>query len=247
MAAALFFVKVPAQTPKPKAMSVVRTLPAKLDLIGFAIFAPAAIQLLLALQYGGNQFAWNSATVIGLFCGAAGTFIVFLAWDYYKGDAAMIPLSMLRKRTVWSSCLVYGFLMSQMFCTSYYLPIYFQGVKGVSPTLSGVYLLPSILAQLFLAIGTGTMGKYIYPLGIVGVTDNQTVGKLGYYLPFSIFSAVLIAISNGLLSTFTPGTSTGKWIGYQILLGAGSGAGLQMVGLTLFFRPCPCSAASADR
>lgn len=223
---------------KPEAISVVRTLPKKLDLIGFAIFAPAAIQLLLALQYGGNQFAWNSAAVIGLFCGAGATFIVFLAWDYYKGDAAMIPLSMIRKRTVWSSCLVYGFLMSQMFCTSYYLPIYFQGVKGVSPTLSGVYLLPSILSQLFLAVGSGTLGKYISPPSIVGVIDNQTVGKLGYYLPLSLISAVFIAIGNGLLSTLAPGTSTAKWIGYQILLGAGSGAGLQMVGLTLFFCSC---------
>jgi hypothetical protein len=243
----LFFVKVPEQMHKPKAIAVLRTLPTELDLIGFAIFAPAAIQLLLALQYGGNQFAWDSATVIGLFCGAGATFVVFLAWDYYKGDAAMIPFSMIRKRPVWSSCLVYGFLMSQLFTTSYYLPIYFQGVKGVSPTLSGVYLLPSILSQLFLAIGSGIPGKYIYPPGIVGIADDWTVGKLGYYLPFSLFSAVLLAISNGLLSTLSPGTSTGKWIGYQILLGAGCGAGLQMVGFTLSFRPCPCTAASADR
>ena len=70
----------------------------------------------------------------------------------------MIPLSMLSQRIVWSSCLVFGFLMSQMFATSYYLPIYFQGVKGVSPTLSGVYLLPMILAQLSLAVGAGILG-----------------------------------------------------------------------------------------
>lgn len=140
-------------------MSVVRTLPSKLDLIGFALFAPAAIQLLLALQYGGTHFAWNSAQVIGLFCGAAGTFIVFLSWQYYKGDAAMIPFSMVQKRTVWTSCLTYGFLMSQLYCASYYLPVYFQGVKGATPTLSGVYLLPSILGQLFAAIGSGILGK----------------------------------------------------------------------------------------
>lgn len=124
--------------------------------------------MLLALQYGGNQFAWNSATIIGLFCGAGATFVVFVGWEYYKGDAAMIPLPMLGKRTVWASSLVYGFLMSQMFTTSYYLPIYFQGVKDVSPTLSGVYLLPMILSQLFLAIGAGTLGKDIYTPGIVG-------------------------------------------------------------------------------
>lgn len=73
----------------------------------------------------------------------------------------MIPLSMIRKRTVWSSSLVYGFLMSQMFCTSCYLPIYFQGIKDVSQTLSDVYLLPSMLSQLFFAIGSGMLGMYI--------------------------------------------------------------------------------------
>jgi len=52
-----FFVNVPEQKPGPKAILVVRTLPTELDLIGFAIFAPATIQLLLALQYSGNQFA----------------------------------------------------------------------------------------------------------------------------------------------------------------------------------------------
>ena len=172
VAAMLFFVSIPSQTSKPKALSVARTLPTKLDLIGFAIFAPAAIQLLLAVEYGGNQFAWNSSTVIGLFCGAGVTFIVFLVWDYYKGENAMIPFSMLRKRTVWTSCLVYGFLMSQMFTASYYLPIYFQGVKGASPTLSGVYLLPLILSQVACAIGSGTLGEYHYRSGLVGIADD---------------------------------------------------------------------------
>jgi hypothetical protein len=140
-------------------MSVIHTLPAKLDLIGFAIFAPATIQLLLALQYGGITFAWNSAQIIGLFCGAGGTFIVFLAWEYYKGDAAMIPFSMVRKKTVWASCLTYGFVMGQLFCMSFYLPIYFQGVKGASPTMSGVYILPSVLSHVFTSLSSGMLRK----------------------------------------------------------------------------------------
>lgn len=138
-------------------MSVLRTLPAKLDLIGFAIFAPAAIQLLLALQYGGIKFAWSSPQIIGLFCGAGGTFILFLGWDYYKGDAAMIPFSLARKRVVWASCLTYGLFLGQLVCVSYYLPIYFQGIKGVSPTMSGIYVLPSILSTVVGSIGSGML------------------------------------------------------------------------------------------
>ncbi|MCJ1386881.1 hypothetical protein MMC17_010009 [Xylographa soralifera] len=211
VAAMLAFVHVPDQIPKPKPLLVIRAVHTKLDLIGFALFAPALIQFLLAVQYGGSTFAWNSAQVIGLFCGAGGTFIIFLAWEYYKGDAAMIPSSMVRKRTIWASSLVFGFFMAQLFCASYYLPIYFQAVKGASPAISGVYLLPGILGQLFSSIVTGML-----------------VGRIGYYLPFGIFSTIMGAVASGLLSTLSPGTSTGEWIGYQILLGIGRGLGLQI-------------------
>ncbi|KGO59266.1 Major facilitator superfamily domain, general substrate transporter [Penicillium expansum] len=206
----LTFIHIP-QTPKAKFSEAIRTLPGKLDLIGFALFAPSAIQLLLALQYGGNEFTWHSSQVIGLFCGAAATFILFLVWDYCKGDAAMIPFSMIRIRVVWSSCLAYGLLMGQIFCASYYLPIYFQGVKGVIPLMSGVYVLPSILGHLFVALVSG-----------------KIVERVGYYLPIIVISASLMVVANGLLSTLTPWTSTGKWIGYQILLGVARGLGLQV-------------------
>lgn len=53
----LVFVHIPENITKPSPMAVVRSLPSKLDLIGFASFAPAALQLLLALQYGGVTFA----------------------------------------------------------------------------------------------------------------------------------------------------------------------------------------------
>ncbi|OTB10378.1 hypothetical protein K445DRAFT_70393 [Daldinia sp. EC12] len=207
----LAFVHIPEQMPKPKALSVIRTLHSNLDLLGFALFAPAAIELLLALQYGGFQFAWNSSQIIGLFCGAGVTFIMFLAWEYHKGDDAMVPFSMIQKRTVWASSLSYGLLMSQLFCLSYYLPVYFQGVKGATPLNSGVYLLPSILGQLFSSVLSGWL-----------------VGRVGYYLPFALIGAVMVTIANGILSTLSPTTSTGKWIGYQIIHGVGRGLGMQM-------------------
>lgn len=155
----LAFTHVPEQVAKSKALDVLRTIHHKLDLLGFVLFAPAAIQLLLALQWGGNQFAWNSATIIGLFCGAAGTFAVWAIFNWYKKDAAMIPFSMVRRRIVWCSCLTSGSLMIQIFVASYYMPIFFQGIKGVTPFMSGVYLLPSIVPQLLMAVIAGVLGK----------------------------------------------------------------------------------------
>lgn len=130
----------------------------KLDLLGFVLFAPAAIQLLLALEWGGTSYPWDNAKIIGLFCGCAGTFCVFLAWQYHMGDDAMIPLSIVRKRIVWCSCVVMFFSFASTLITSYYLPIYFQAVRGATPTMSGVYLLPLILSQMLFAVVSGFLG-----------------------------------------------------------------------------------------
>jgi fucose permease len=116
--------------------------------------------LLLALQWGGTKFAWDSATIIGLFCGAGGMLVVFAAWEYRAGDDAMIPFSMIRIRVVWCSCLVICFFFGMQLASSYYLPIYFQAVKGVSPSLSGVYVLPSILTMMVGAVIGGVLRKY---------------------------------------------------------------------------------------
>ena len=157
---------------KPPVTDVVKTIYQKFDLLGFAIFAPAAIQILLALEYGGNQFPWNSATIIGLFSGGGVTFIIFFIWEYRAGEIAMIPYSIIGQRTVWASCLAVFTLFGTLQCASYYLPIYFQAVKGASPLKSGVDLLPSILMQLLGAVGSGILGKQLVDLYMRALSDN---------------------------------------------------------------------------
>jgi hypothetical protein len=55
------------------------------------------------------------------------------------------------------------------------------------------------------------------------------VSRLGYYLPWGTGGASILAVGNGLISMFNPMTSVQKWVGYQIVVGAGRGAGLQVV------------------
>jgi len=105
VAVLLLAISIPDRVVKSDVKEPLRTTLNKLDLPGFALFAPAIIMFLLALEWGGNEFAWSSATVIGLFVGAAGMACVFAGWEYRRGDAAMIPLGMLRKRIIWSCCL----------------------------------------------------------------------------------------------------------------------------------------------
>jgi hypothetical protein len=157
----LFFVRIPRPKHQALVTSSFRTVLNGLDLIGFLLFAPAAIMFLLALEWGGNTYRWDSATVIGLFCGAAGAFIVFLAWEYRAGDTAMIPFSMMKKKITFTSCITMFFLTANLITTSYYMAIYFQAVRGVSPLLAGVYILPSILSQMFIAVTVGILRLYL--------------------------------------------------------------------------------------
>lgn len=153
----LFFLQFPARKDTREKLLVNRLR--KLDLFGFSIFAPAAIQFLLALEWGGTSYPWSSATIIGLFCGSFGTLLVFLAWEYRMGQKAMIPLSIIKRRVIWVSCMNYAMFAGSMLSATYYLPIYFQSVKGASPTLSGVDLLPSIIATVISGILTGALSK----------------------------------------------------------------------------------------
>jgi len=83
-----------------------------LDLGGFVTFAPAIVMFLLALSWGGTAgYPFNSATIVGLFIGSAVMFGIFLSWEHYRGDAAMVPLAIFKNRIVTAGCLVQLFLM----------------------------------------------------------------------------------------------------------------------------------------
>ncbi|KUL89002.1 hypothetical protein ZTR_06068 [Talaromyces verruculosus] len=206
----LFFIDVP-EIVKQRSDSIMTIITRKLDIMGFFLFAPAAIQVFLALEWGGSKFAWNSATIIGLFCGSGGTIILFGVWEYYQGDNAMAPFSILKIRHVWTSCCVMFLFFGCLQIASYYLPIYFQTVRGSTAIVSGVHMLPNVLSQLVSTVSSGAL-----------------VGRLGYYLPWIVASSSLSSVALGLLSTLNPTTSAGKWIGYQILLGFSRGLGMQM-------------------
>lgn len=158
-AATMVVLHIPEQQTKQNPLSLLPRLHHHLDLIGFVLFAPAILMLLLALQFGGASHPWNSSVVIGLFCGSVAVFVVWFFWNRYRGDEAMIPYSIISRRDVLASGVYEAFLMSAVYGGIYYLPIYFQAVNNASAMLSGVYLLPMILAQLFMAGAAGGAGK----------------------------------------------------------------------------------------
>ncbi|KAK1590281.1 major facilitator superfamily transporter [Colletotrichum navitas] len=209
VAVLLLLIHIPSKITTPLPLL---QIPGHLDLPGFVLFAPAAVMFLLALQFGGNDYAWDSPVVIGLFVGAGVTAVLFFYWEHRLGDdEAMMPLDLFKNRIIWTSCVAGAASYSVTMVSSYYLPLYFQSVKGATPFQGGRDFLPTILSQLIFAVVSGAL-----------------VGRLGYYIPWVVFGSVVATIGNGLISTWTPHTSSAAWIGYQVLLGAGRGSNMQM-------------------
>ncbi|KAG9657834.1 MFS general substrate transporter, partial [Aureobasidium melanogenum] len=184
---------------------------ASLDLIGLLLFAPATIMILLALQWGGLVYAWGSATIIGLFVGAAVLTAILAFWQRHKGDDAMIPPKLFTQRVVFFACLTELFAMGTVYVATYYLPQWFQIVKGVSPIRSGVMYLPLSMSDVASALVVGILLPY------VGLTN-----------PFILAGTTLLAVGSGLLSTLSTSSGSQYWIPYQILPGMGAGITLWM-------------------
>lgn len=132
----------------------------RLDLPGFALFVPACVMFLLALEWGGVTYAWSSATIIGLFCGSVGTCILFLFWESREGERAMIPIHLLKNVVVVCSSITTCFSQGSLLLITYYLPVWFQVVLGADPVMGGVDYLPSVGAQVVGSIVTGALSKF---------------------------------------------------------------------------------------
>jgi hypothetical protein len=184
---------------------------ADLDLLGAFFFIPSIIMVLMALEWGGTEFAWRSATIIGLFIGGAGLLIVFAIWQIHKGDDAMIPPRLITERTMFLCCSTEFFAMGAVYISIYYLPQWFQVVKDVSPTRSGLMYLPLALSDVLSATLTGASLSYV-----------------GYPNVYLLLGTGLMSIATGLISTWTPTTSHNLWIPYQVLQGLGIGMVLSM-------------------
>ena len=117
--------------------------------------------MFMTLQWGGSLYEWTNTVIIGLLCASVSSFALFAVWEKFVGENAMFPYSMLRKRVVWASCLTMFLLQGCALIYLYYLPLYFQAVKGASPLSSGLYNSPGIGSQMLLAAVSGVLGEYL--------------------------------------------------------------------------------------
>jgi hypothetical protein len=93
----------------------------------------------------------------------------------------------------------------------YYLPFYFQAVKGTSAEGSGIRTIPYLVGMTIASIAVGGL-----------------VTAFGVYVPFTWAGSAIFTVGSGLIYTLKVHSSTGTWIGYQILAGVGAGMCVQI-------------------
>lgn len=186
----------------------------QLDPIGTVFFVSGIVCLLLALQWGGSTYAWGNGRIIALLVLFVVCISVFIGVQIWKKETATVPPRIVTQRSIaagmWSQFCVGSAMMTLV----YYLPIWFQAIKGVSAIKSGIDTLPLILSLVVSSISAGFL-----------------VTRVGYYTPFMIANGVVMSIGAGLITTWTPETLHPKWIGYQVIFGFGLGLGMQQASL----------------
>lgn len=118
--------------------------------------------LLLAIDWGGVSYRWDSPTITNLFWGAGYALSLFLVWEHRKGDNAMLPLRMFRNPIISTAAAAGAMSYGGLYVIIIYLPLWFQAVKGVSPLTSGVYYLPSVITTTLAIVISGILGLYLW-------------------------------------------------------------------------------------
>ena len=178
-----------------------------IDYFGAVLLVAGVTILLLGLVNGGDA-GWTSAQTIALLAGGLVLSVAFVLWEARAAEP-ILPLRLFRNR-IFSVSSGIGFAIGfAMFGAIVFLPVYLQIVRGVSPTQSGLELLPLMVGLL-----------------VASVVSGRRITTTGRYKRFPIAGTAITAVGLALLSTL--GASTPYWRTALFMLTLGVGIGLVM-------------------
>ena len=179
----------------------------EIDYLGMCTLILCVVPLILALSWAGVQYEWASLQVIGPLVFAAVMAVAFVVVEL-RATEPIIPLAIFRNHVVALSMLAIFFVGMGMFGGIIFIPLYFQGVLGLSATSSGSFLTPMMVAMVFASTISGQIlsrfGGHYRIQGLVGLAVMAT----GLYLlsrmtsdtsqTVAIFNIVIMGIGLGI-------------------------------------------------
>ena len=178
----------------------------RIDFLGSAFMVLFIIPLMLALTWGGRQYAWLSPTTLGMF-GFSALMLIFFLKQECVSQEPLIPLEMFKQRILSVSAVSVFILGVAFFSCSTFMPLFLQGVLGSTPTLSGMMTTPMILGMV-----------------VGGITSGQVLSRAGgHYRLQAAVGFALMGAGLFLLSRMTAETSYRTVVYNIILVGLGQG------------------------
>ncbi|MFD8407238.1 MDR family MFS transporter [Streptomyces anulatus] len=182
-----------------------------IDYLGTFLIASVATALVLVASLGGTTWAWSSPQIIGLAVLAVVLLVVFIAVER-RAVEPVLPLKLFRIRT-FSLVAVISFVIGfAMFGAMTYLPTFLQVVHDITPTMSGVHMLPMVIGLLITSTGSG-----------------QIVSRTGRWKVFPILGTAITAVGLLLLHQLDENSSTWLMSAFFFVFGAGLGLVMQVL------------------
>jgi EmrB/QacA subfamily drug resistance transporter len=182
-----------------------------IDYAGTVLLAVGLAALILATTLGGTTYDWASAQIVGLAIVSV-VAIAALVWVEGRATEPILPPELFRNR-VFVVCSAVGLIVGfALFGALTYLPLFQQIVRGLSPTASGLQLLP-------------VMGGLL----VTSILSGQIITRTGRYRVFPIAGTAVAALGLYLLSSLDATTGTGVAALHMLVLGLGLGLVMQVL------------------
>jgi EmrB/QacA subfamily drug resistance transporter len=216
----IFYVNVPVAG--LALLVIALTMPARtqrrehsLDVLGATLLAGGTTGLLLGLVWGGREYPWTSAPVVGVFAAAVVLLVAFVFAER-SAEEPILPFDLLRNSNVAAGVACMGLAGMAMFGTISFVPLFVQGVIGTSATESGVVLTPFILGAVLTSIVSG-----------------QVVSRWGRYRLNALLGPLVLALGLFLLSRMDAATTNGEAARDMVIAGIGLGSMMQVFVLSV--------------
>ncbi|GAA3922413.1 MFS transporter [Streptomyces gulbargensis] len=193
----------------------VRSTRHTIDYLGTFLIASVATCLVLVASLGGTTWAWGSVQIIGLAVLGAVLLVWFVRVERRAAEP-VLPLKLFRVRTFTLVSVISFVIGFAMFGAMTYLPTFLQVVQGVTPTMSGVHMLPMVFGVLLTSTASG-----------------QIVSRTGRWKIFPILGTAVTALGLLLLHQLSETSSTWTMSVYFFVFGAGLGLVMQVLVLVV--------------
>jgi EmrB/QacA subfamily drug resistance transporter len=216
----VFYINLPIGAVALAVIAAVLHIPARptrhtIDYLGTFLIASVATCLVLVASLGGTTWGWGSPQIIGLLVLGLVLLVLFIGVERRAAEP-VLPLPLFRIRTFTLVSLISFIIGFAMFGAMTFLPTFLQVVQDVSPTLSGVHMLPMVVGLLTMSTLSG-----------------QLVSRTGRWKVFPILGTGITAIGLLLLHRLTENSPTWLMSLYFFVFGAGLGLVMQVLVLVV--------------